>query len=343
MNRFGQFMLLSLLAAGLFAIPVSAKDYTAFPESALDLAVLQTEEPEVPEEPEEPEEAEEEDIESLDKFFEDDAFFEGDDDEFEAMFEFESLYDSQIPTIELLGGLTTTSLDKEGFGGNFAEMSNLNARLGYSKLGALIHESGVSEFGMNYIGLKNIRDELIESGNTFGDVRVSNWSVGLGSQSGYAWRIGKSSFIAMYSGNEMNWGKNNFEDEFIDSASAANSKVFSDDIHYGECVTAGMKVRVGKYIGLTGEYEIQHTYPRFMTWKWLGSKAVQGIAGALVSEFTDEIKHRVPEIVPVIDFVLKSAVSYGYYELSKESTHWPFNSAPPLRREAFRVGMSFTF
>jgi hypothetical protein len=50
-----------------------------------------------------------------------------------------------------------------------------------------------------------------------------------------------------------------------------------------------------------------------------------------------------PYAGPVVGFILKSALSYGIYELRQEKMNWPFSSAAPLSYDQVKFGMTFNF
>ena len=48
-------------------------------------------------------------------------------------------------------------------------------------------------------------------------------------------------------------------------------------------------------------------------------------------------------IGPALHFLLKSAVSYGYYMALREDMAWPFGCETPLTVESFKLGAAITF
>ncbi len=71
--------------------------------------------------------------------------------------------------------------------------------------------------------------------------------------------------------------------------------------------------------------------------------ALEGGAEFLLDEFIDEIGKSSPYSVPVVNFFLKNGLSYAIYELRKDRMNWPFDSAPPLRNDSFKFGLTFVF
>jgi hypothetical protein len=63
----------------------------------------------------------------------------------------------------------------------------------------------------------------------------------------------------------------------------------------------------------------------------------------LLDKFIDEIFESSPSAAPVVNFMLKSALTYGMYELRKDKMNWPFNSDSPLTYDQFKFGLTFIF
>jgi hypothetical protein len=45
----------------------------------------------------------------------------------------------------------------------------------------------------------------------------------------------------------------------------------------------------------------------------------------------------------VIYTILRGAVIYGSYLLTRDGQYWPFKSEKPITGDGFRIGMTFTF
>jgi hypothetical protein len=52
---------------------------------------------------------------------------------------------------------------------------------------------------------------------------------------------------------------------------------------------------------------------------------------------------RSPYAGPIVHFVLKNALSYGFYELRKKHMNWPVQTVAPLMYENYKVGLTFAF
>jgi len=281
-----------------------------------------------------------------------DAWGEEDDEDFgsalsllDNLFNADYLYEweEKSPTINLQWGFGTAGLTKDGWNQNFSDIGSIDTKLGWTEVTNIKNSSKIAKYDFNYFGFNVSQSDLYYGDIMDEDVTMKSWNIALGGNSGYGWRIAESSLLSLYTGSTMNWGKVSIAGAPIDSMNLSAVNVFLSDVHFGHTMSSGMNFRMGRYMNLNAEYTFQDIYPRFKLWKWLGSGICTGATSGLASWFSKEIGDRAPVVLPVVNFVLQSAIQYGYYELTKEAVSWPFDTAPPLRQEAFKVGLSFTF
>ncbi len=308
------------------------------------LDMLTAQEPETPEEEEEDDEfkwEDEDDWDDVEDLEELDGYvFLKEILSNESKFEWEK----SAPTIEFQYGLATPRLDEKGWNGDFAQLGTATTRFGYSTVANSDNSTQVAEYSFYFLDFHTTLEDLYKEVNDATKTRAESWRIGIGSQGGYGWRIAEKGLLTLYTGSTMNWGKHDFIDQqTLDAPNNIATKVFQTDVHYGQSMSSGIKARIGRYVNVTAEYEMQTTFPRFQFWKWTLSGLCHRATNLMVSIFTNDIEERTPMVVPVINFVLQSAINYGYYELTKNDVNWPANTAPPLQQEAFKVGMSFSF
>lgn len=63
----------------------------------------------------------------------------------------------------------------------------------------------------------------------------------------------------------------------------------------------------------------------------------------LIDSFTKNVLRNAPVAGTFVNFILKNAYEYGFYQLRKDKMNWPFTSSAPLRYNTFKLGMTFTF
>ena len=82
---------------------------------------------------------------------------------------------------------------------------------------------------------------------------------------------------------------------------------------------------------------------RHLFWKWAGSGIIEAASQGMLDHFIGKIGKSSPMALPIVSVILKSALSYGIYELRQEKMNWPFNSAAPLSYDQWKVGVTFNF
>ena len=63
----------------------------------------------------------------------------------------------------------------------------------------------------------------------------------------------------------------------------------------------------------------------------------------MIDHFSKEVLKASPIAGPIVNFLLKNALSYGSFELRKKYMNWPFETVSPLMFENFKIGLSFVF
>lgn len=118
---------------------------------------------------------------------------------------------------------------------------------------------------------------------------------------------------------------------------------FGSAARYGETMRAGVDVRLGA-ISLNAAYTWDQVYPRHLFWKWIGSNAIEGVAGGLVDAFVKAVGKSSPKAVPVLNFLMRNGLAYGFKTLRKNNMTWPFGAdTSPLNIETYTLGVTVSF
>jgi hypothetical protein len=80
-----------------------------------------------------------------------------------------------------------------------------------------------------------------------------------------------------------------------------------------------------------------------MFWYSALSSIIEVASHSILDEFIDEVREFSPEITPIINFILKSGLSYGLYELRRDNMNWPIETEAPFVMENFKVGFGLNF
>ena len=118
---------------------------------------------------------------------------------------------------------------------------------------------------------------------------------------------------------------------------------YGSDLRFNSINEGGVKLEIASTISLSAGYEYSVIYPRLMFWYWAGSEIIESAAEGCLNSFIHRIERSSPAAVPIVDMVLKNALSYGFYLLRKDKMNWPFETETPFTFETFKLGVTFTF
>ena len=242
---------------------------------------------------------------------------------------------SSDPTISFNYGLSKASIKK--LNSKFANPNLAELRIGFSELRDM-HEFLV-KYKYEYLELTNISTQL--NNKTTTDLKSDLWRISAGWSKGYGYRIGDGA-ISLYNTTSLNWSRLNMFTNAVNVPDSAYLHNFDKSIRFGTSAEGGIAIKIIPQISVTAGYEKSAIFPRHMFWKWAGSAILEGIVSSSVDKFVEKIIDSSPAAAPIVNFVLKSGLEYGLYELRKEKMNWPFKSAAPLSYDQFKFGLSFS-
>jgi len=224
---------------------------------------------------------------------------------------------------------------------------------------------GTVEIGIGSMTLEVARDNLVEcevgevqvgrvsaplrEGAAFGETELEGWRANLNWATGYGYPIGKVRFVLTQTMGlgftRVDIDTSGFGDG-DDPAVAADLRdlgYFDEEIRFGTNMEAGALLQIGSFAGIQAGYERSLAFRSFQGFEWLGSALLEQAGRALLTAFVDRVRERRPAAVPILNFVLQNGWSYAAYELRRKDMYFPFDSAPPLLLDNFKVGVRFTF
>ncbi len=173
------------------------------------------------------------------------------------------------------------------------------------------------------------------------------FSVGLSSLDGASY---KSINITLLNGISTGWTKLDLKHyPQKDLTSTPNELIsveprIADGIRFMNKYTAEIDAfKIANTMGLTLAATRSVIYERYLFWKHSGSMIIKSIASGVLNTFLADIRLSSPNIYPVVNFLLNSALDFGFSELQKKKMNWPFNSVPGYIYDEFRVGLNFEF
>ena len=251
------------------------------------------------------------------------------------------------PTISFNYGLSEISLD--GFPGKFTKPNLLELKLGYTKQNEMWDNDDILNYSFKYLVLSNISTELSEKANNGLDFDTKMWRFGFGKATGYGYKMGNAAFI-LYHATTLMWsrvelipGPPIYTASGFAPIDRGTIDEFNKTFRFGTSAEGGIRIEATRNVTFEGSYERSIIFKRHLFAKWAGSAILEGIGQSLLDHFVDEIFESSPKIAPVVNFVLKNALSYGIYELRQTKMNWPFSSEAPLSYGQFKFGLTFVF
>lgn len=255
-----------------------------------------------------------------------------------------SFNDLRRPTIELEYGMNEAHYNKDVFSQDFNPNNRFMGKIGFANYGETVAGSGLLKYNFS----------SLFAGHSFGDtenlsesglINTSITSFGVMSSNGYGYTLSDNFFIILTHGGGLSWNLVNFTypDGVIDASELDMIKVMDDGVRFGETFETGIKIRLIDNIGITGTYSENLIMPRFLIWHWSLGKLIEGTSQVFADFFVNRVKKTSPELVPILYFVVKNGISYGFNRLREKNMNWPSDTAPPLFQQNVNIGISFIF
>jgi hypothetical protein len=254
------------------------------------------------------------------------------------------------PTISLNYGLSKIGI--ENFNESFRNPALFELKLGSTsenqKSSHHIHkgekntgQENIIDYDFDYLFASNISVNLSQNSSGGTALKSDLWRIGYGKATGYGYNLGSAAII-LYYGYSLEWSSL----RMIDTALNVNDKNITDlynkTIRFGTSTEGGIKFQLLNDISLDAGYQRSIIFPRHIFWPSVGSVLIEVSAYYILDDcFINKIFRSSPYAAPVVNFVLKNALSYGIYQLRRNEMNWPFKTAAPLAYDQFKFGITF--
>lgn len=246
------------------------------------------------------------------------------------------------PYIEASWGISNPSINK--FLGKFESIYEADFRLGYYSKNYNEYDSSLLDFSNNYFFIAHSSSNIFNKKELNNNIEAWAWKLGFMSGDGYGYKISEDINLIFYHSLGLQWSKVDFLNLDTSNFSQLDAhQTYSDYFHFGEQWESGIKLQIFKFLSINSSYERQVVYPRHMFWYWSLEKMIDAVGYGLIEGFTYSIMKSSPWALPVMNFILKSGLSYGIYELKKIKMNWPFETVSPLMYDNFKIGFSINF
>lgn len=233
----------------------------------------------------------------------------------------------------------------------FSDIGLVEIKLGYSRLDEA-YDTCFVEIDERYVFISSLATKLQSERAKTGELDTEVLRFGLGRRTGFGYDFGSIQFLP-YSEYGIAWSRlkvNNppsYSNSNLTLQQIEDDKKiidrYSDEFRFGTASEAGIRFQIMSSVSINAAYEAAVVFPRHLVWKHLGNIVIEGAAISTVEYFVEEVLDSSPGAAPIVNFLLKNGLAYGFYVLKKENMNWPFKTETPLTFETFKIGLSFVF
>lgn len=243
------------------------------------------------------------------------------------------------PSIELSYGLSDIRLN--GDKNSLAGVGLFELKLGYTMQRQSGYGKKILNYNNRYLFLSNASSDNSAKKNNEG-IESNMWRFGVGNKKGYCLKLG-SVAVMPYTSNSFAWSRFEYTNQQNSMTDYSSLDDFNEAFRFGSTSEAGINLQLAPGFSIEPKYEISDIYPRHLFGKQLMSSVIEISGIYLIDRFTRAVMMNAPVAGTFVNFILKNAYEYGFYQLRKDKMNWPFTSAAPLRYNTFKLGMTFTF
>jgi len=259
--------------------------------------------------------------------------------------DFDFGFSKSRPAISLSYGFAR--IDRKDINKNFVKPNLIELKLGYIKDKSVTENENIISQSYRNIFIANESNKLAGSESAGLEIESDMWRIGFGRSQGYGYKLAENSSVILFNGYTFNWSRVDFRYPniytFTNDPEIDVLNKYDESFRFGTSGVGGVSIKATDNLMLDAYYERSIIFQRHLFWKWAGSTIIESIGNGLLDKFFDEIFESSPSAAPVVNFVLKSALTYGMYELRKDKMNWPFNSDSPLTYDQFKFGLTFIF
>lgn len=239
-------------------------------------------------------------------------------------------------------------LELPGFGGQFntpiVKAFSLDLRYGFLRLDTSFTQIGNYYFASEYTFLRNTSSYLkLDRKKITNGVTTDAWCFGFGYSNGYGYSLKDKTKFTLYNSGTINWTKVDIEN-FPSNPSDSNIAVlFDEEFRFGTSFDCGLLIDVMPVLKFDIGYEHQIIFPRHLALKWLGSSSLELLIQRAIDLYGIEVINLNRSNLPAVNFLIKNAISFLFYEFRRHQMNWPFKSETPMNYDNMRIGLKLVF
>lgn len=257
---------------------------------------------------------------------------------------------SRHPRLQVSYGVL--DIHRKGLPGNLTQITNYGASVGMEDARSIRTHTSIVRYQNNGLffnygkaasieGFTPVDDVIVDASST----SMNLYSFGFIDESGYGYKLGEGSALKFLVGKNAIWSSVDPQsfDASINTDARQAVRDFTGNIRFGATMNPTIEFQVVAPLSIRAGYTWTQIYPRHMFWYWAGSEMIEGIADGIVMASVKAFGKASPASLPIMNFVLRNAVAYGFKSLRKNSMNWPFETAAPMNVTGWNLGVSLNF
>ncbi len=176
-----------------------------------------------------------------------------------------------------------------------------------------------------------------------GDLSGEWWRVGVGQRAGYGWEIANQAIVPYH---QYSFNYTNLKFANTSALTPADTAILSRVGGNGRLsmsTEGGLLVELFSSLSASAGYDATVIYPRLVVPEWICSYLILGSSVVIISSFAEEIVSSSPFLGPILYFVFRNAVAYGFFYAFRSQMNWPFTSETPFMTHTFKIDVSLKF
>jgi len=202
------------------------------------------------------------------------------------------------------------------------------------------------KFSDNYL-FSSFVDDFQRGEDNTSKVSYEMWRFGLGYRKGYGYNFGTFAIFPFYQ-TGLVWSKVNLSlpdssNSFIPQNEFKILDLYEDQIKFGSTNIGGINFKISSFLGVGASYETSVIFPYHKFWKQLGSSLIEILSQTGLDFLTEGvIVKAVPQVTPILYFIIKNGLSYYLFTQKKDEMNWPFDTVEPLTIESFKFSVKIS-
>lgn len=248
------------------------------------------------------------------------------------------------PIINVRYGLLTSSY--KGLSEKIKNAGLVELELGYSSLrdepGSFNYYS--PKYHSQSLFLRHAKTGYGVKDDALTAIDADYWNFGYSLADGYGYSLGKDAYLFLINGGGINWTKMDVKNMASLSPSDSNLiALYDGSFRFGGKMTSTLMIKPISNAGISFTHERNIVFPRVLFWYMSLSYISEFVSQAILEGFLDEIYESSPAAGPIVGFILKAGLSFGFNELRKNDVFWPINTPSPLVQDGYTASINFTF